>query len=294
MCKVSNFVIESVVNAVDGLKGLEPITTHKPNGIDKDGLRLIIDNEVMPVIYTDNYDGMEEGEQILKLITTCKEALKAPYPMVDDFLDMGYNDLIGKIEPHAHSLKASVDYLQGKFYRVCDDIAITYHYVVCKYADVIASIAVTRDMMKAWGITALDLETLAEDYVVSNCYIQSMLDMMLEKFGDVMSESEIKALREDADNGLYIVTNKTCVNGAGVIGFADAFGLLLKDKGITDCYILPSSIHEVLVVTDMDGIDGVGLLDMVTTINATSVKQADKLTDSVYRYTVGYGIRKIS
>ena len=120
-----------------------------------------------------------------------------------------------------------------------------------------------------------------------------MLDMMLEKFGDMFSDADIEAMRED-DNGLYIVTNKTCVNGAGVIGFADAFGLLLKDKGIKDCYILPSSIHEVLVATKVDDLDETELLDMVRAINATTVSQADKLTDSVYRYTVGKGIRKVA
>ena len=51
-----------------------------------------------------------------------------------------------------------------------------------------------------------------------------------------------------------------------------------------DFYILPSSIHEVLLVKD-DGKFGIDYLeDMVKEVNATQVAPEDLLTDSVYHY----------
>ena len=51
-----------------------------------------------------------------------------------------------------------------------------------------------------------------------------------------------------------------------------------------DFYILPSSIHEVLIVPDNGEMGLKDLEAMVKEVNATQVAPADKLTDSVYHY----------
>jgi hypothetical protein len=49
-------------------------------------------------------------------------------------------------------------------------------------------------------------------------------------------------------------------------------------------YILPSSIHEILLVKDNGQFDRASLEKMVREVNATQVAPEDKLTDSVYHY----------
>lgn len=51
-----------------------------------------------------------------------------------------------------------------------------------------------------------------------------------------------------------------------------------------DFFILPSSIHEVLIVPDNGQMGLRDLEDMVKEVNATQVAPEDKLTDSVYHY----------
>ncbi len=51
-----------------------------------------------------------------------------------------------------------------------------------------------------------------------------------------------------------------------------------------DFFILPSSIHEVLIVPDNGEMGLKDLEAMVKEVNATQVAPADKLTDSVYHY----------
>ncbi len=51
-----------------------------------------------------------------------------------------------------------------------------------------------------------------------------------------------------------------------------------------DFYILPSSIHEILLVKDNGQFDRAALEQMVREVNATQVAPEDKLTDSVYHY----------
>jgi len=51
-----------------------------------------------------------------------------------------------------------------------------------------------------------------------------------------------------------------------------------------DFYILPSSIHEVLIVPDNGMMDLAALENMVREVNATTVDPSEKLTDNVYHY----------
>ena len=81
---------------------------------------------------------------------------------------------------------------------------------------------------------------------------------------------------------MTVLTTRGAVNGAGVI-FCDSVLRKIWQK-IGDFYILPSSVHEVIVVPVSGGIDRVELTEMVRTINATEVAPEDRLSDQVYLY----------
>ena len=49
-------------------------------------------------------------------------------------------------------------------------------------------------------------------------------------------------------------------------------------------YILPSSIHEVILIPDDGDMDVKWLLSLVTSINKDMLLPQDKLTDSIYYY----------
>ena len=51
-----------------------------------------------------------------------------------------------------------------------------------------------------------------------------------------------------------------------------------------NCYILPSSIHEVLVIPENAGLTTRELSDMVHEINQTEVMEVDRLSDKVQFY----------
>ena len=57
-----------------------------------------------------------------------------------------------------------------------------------------------------------------------------------------------------------------------------------SDKLHDNFYILPSSIHEVILVPESSAPPLKDLQEMVKEINATEVSPEDKLSDSVYRY----------
>ncbi len=83
---------------------------------------------------------------------------------------------------------------------------------------------------------------------------------------------------------MYVLTNRQQLYGAacmlypGVLGgFADRIG--------KDLYILPSSVHEVILVPADDNVDKEAFREIVTDINRTQVAADEVLADSVYYYS---------
>lgn len=84
--------------------------------------------------------------------------------------------------------------------------------------------------------------------------------------------------------GAYIVTDKSRINGAAVIMYATTLNKL-KEMGIKEFYLLPSSIHEVIIFPCESNVDNDRKLTaMVREINDETVKNADKLSDTILYY----------
>lgn len=81
---------------------------------------------------------------------------------------------------------------------------------------------------------------------------------------------------------MMVLTNSKSTLGAAVMFYG---GVLEKIREIIGSafYVLPSSIHEVIIVPD-GGMAVKDLKDMVVTANSTVVDEKDILTDDVYRF----------
>ncbi|MGN0366563.1 MAG: DUF5688 family protein [Suilimivivens sp.] len=82
---------------------------------------------------------------------------------------------------------------------------------------------------------------------------------------------------------MYVLTNKKKLYGAACMLYP---GVLKKfaDKEDQDLYILPSSIHEVILIPASEASNQESLLDIVTDINRTQVPEDEVLADAVYYY----------
>lgn len=113
----------------------------------------------------------------------------------------------------------------------------------------------------------------AKENTIRNVRLGGLFDVMLGE-GVEFSDWEL-------DDVMSVLTNKTKSNGAGILYCTD-FIRQIFDK-IGDFYILPSSIHEVIIVqkgsVDL-GLDG--LSQMVREINASTVAEDERLADEGY------------
>ena len=118
--------------------------------------------------------------------------------------------------------------------------------------------------------------------------IGALIDEMYQKNILMLTPDEREMLQETLQESsemptFFVVTNTERVDGAGVIfypEFMDNMGELLGN----DFFILPSSIHEMLILPDDGQVDAEMLRDMVKEVNATQVAPAERLTNDVYHF----------
>lgn len=161
-----------------------------------------------------------------------------------------------------------------------EDMALVYRFEEESSVYGSASILVTNEMLAVYDITADQLYEDAMKAAVQNrpAKLHNMNDVMRDMMGDM---SGLVPMNEPSP--LWVATVEGGQNGAGVIqypGFLDQAAEALGG----DFYVLPSSVHEVLLVAD-DGSMELGYLEeMVRSVNETEVSPAERLSDNVYHY----------
>ena len=105
-----------------------------------------------------------------------------------------------------------------------------------------ANVNITRNILKLWGVTEAETLELAKRNAKYN--VKPMKQVMAELMGLDCSKINIPE-----DNSMYVLSNDTRNRGAA--GMFD-LDLLQRtaDNLKSDFYILPSSIHELILLTE--------------------------------------------
>jgi hypothetical protein len=136
-----------------------------------------------------------------------------------------------------------------------------------------------------WGITADDLYVLADENTpkLLNYDLRSMTDVLKE----MLDESDHSGITDDPSQSLcsmYVLSNRHKLNGSSCMLYP---GLLKRfaDKLQSDLFILPSSVHEVIILPATDGHSHEELDEMVREVNRTQLSREDVLSDHAYVFS---------
>ena len=116
----------------------------------------------------------------------------------------------------------------------------------------------------------------------------AIMEELVEKDLFMMSPEEREMLQESIREStqmpsFFVVTNQQRIDGAGALFYPEVMDNLGELLG-QDYFILPSSIHEMLVLPDNGEVSADELRMMVTEVNATQVAPAERLTNDVYHF----------
>lgn len=285
----SNLVVERVKDFLPeefkkASVSLQVVT--KANDVKLTGLTISsVQSNVAPTIYLESfYEKYEDGEDIDAILKRIAE-VRLEHEVADDFdasLVTDFDRCKHLIVPRLVSVDMNMEMLERRPHMLMDELAVFYciHLDCCK--DGTASIAITNDILKMWDMDVADLHELAVNNLPSvlPSTFKGMNEVMMEMTGMEFPEVEEK---------MYVLSNVQKVNGASALLDKEIMNTVIERVG-NDFYILPSSLHEVLIVPADAGMDVSDLEVMVQEVNATQVSIEDKLSDHVFKYSADAGI----
>ena len=272
----------------------------KNNGVVRSGI--IIGNEkqtVAPVFYIDGYseNGYTEEaaaqdiyENYQKRIVEVKQMNENQlFQRLSQFNNIKDNICYKIVNTHANQKL----FCNAPHFPITDDLSVMYYLQIERGA----TATITNQMLNVWGIDKKSADNKLWDYAYKNTMKQNPPD-----FFNIMDKLYPDMDKSDFDTSLYVLSNKDNIFGASVLLYGntdilkDCLNKIQKETehNYTGLYILPSSIHELIIIPD-DGRtnDKNYMKQMVRDINRSELKPEEVLSDNVF-YFDDKGFRQIT
>ena len=110
----------------------------------------------------------------------------------------------------------------------------------------------------------------------------SSMAALFEKCGVNVDGEEVD-LKDYVPSDMYVLTNESKLNGAACILYENVLYDFAQKLG-ADLYILPSSVHEVILLPKLSMFEKDELVNMVKEVNTEGVAADEVLSDHVYEY----------
>ena len=158
------------------------------------------------------------------------------------------------------------------------DLAVVFYYAVEEETFGRASILIHNNHLAMWEQTADVLYQIAQ-YNMRRSMPELLIPMqeLIEEMTGIKSEQTDRVR-------MYVLTNRGKLNGASAMLYSDKIREL-ADRLQSDLIILPSSIHEVLLLPDDDEHEYDFYRQMVEEVNTTQVEPEEVLSYNLYRYS---------
>jgi hypothetical protein len=131
---------------------------------------------------------------------------------------------------------------------------------------------IRKEHLKLWGVTEEELYRTAMEYTPKN------LPPVITSINRLLQDDS------SCEIPLYVLTNTRSTGGASCLLYPDVLKNF-ADEMAADFLILPSSIHEVLLLPYESRYSVRELSALVSHVNRTEVSETDRLSDQVYLYT---------
>ena len=259
---------------------IEISVVKKNNGVSATGL-FIRENgqDVSPILYLDDYYiHYQNGELLENVIRNIRadydkkvQMAAVKIPNLQEF-----ENIRGRVIYRLVNYEKNKEILEDCPHIRLYDLAVTFRWVA-RIDDVgVSTSLITNKQVKEWGVSVNDL-VLAARQNTPRLFPAQIIDM------EEMLAGMVSFILYPSAIPMYILTNEQELNGASALLYGDILKDFANKKG-ADMYILPSSIHEVIMIPADRIDDPKKLSSMVHEANTTVVSTGDVLSDSVYYY----------
>lgn len=268
----------------------------KNNGVLLQGLIILRKKQnVSPTIYLQPFwEAYEAGVTLLEVVNRIIQIYREDMPA--DNIDMTFFKSFEKVRDricyrliHAERNK---ELLQRIPYVPFLDLAICFYYAYEGEVLGNGSILIHNSHLKMWNTNIAELMYCAKcntpklfpwecgSMELTVRALKRELDSNEEEYHDILEDEKAKYKEELP---MYIVTNRQKVHGAACILYPDLLTRIGEGMD-ANFYILPSSVHEVILLTDSGNESARQLQEMIEEVNRTQVEPEEVLSDSLYYF----------
>lgn len=259
----------------------------KNNDVHLDGLTILSSKcNVSPTLYLDYYykqyqKGKPLGETISDILSDCRANMPGGSIDISFFTDYekAKDRLAFKLVNYARNEALLRDVPHFRFL----DLAIVFQCILTSGKSGSATIQIYNQHLEQWNARPEDLCQIALSNTprLLKYDLSSMTSVLRELLGasDPFPDDDLQL-----SFPLYMLSNRSRVNGSGCLLYP---GLLQEIAGRLgdDFFILPSSVHEVLILPATGSATPQELTNMVREVNASQLAEEDILSDHVYFYS---------
>ena len=285
-----NYVKEQSVYKIDKPEEYQATINHfvKNNSVELDGICLHKQGEILsPTVYlNDFYEEYLDGRSLHSIVAEVRATLfeeipqlELPATLFDDYAAIRHYIIMRIV-----NYERNRDQLEHCPYLPFCDLAITFRWLVHKDSSGIASALITDREFQKWGISMEELYTIASRNTmrIFPAKIRPMQEILRDYIHNPDDLRQL-AIYDQTDFTLHVLTNQFHINGSTAMIYDNSLKQFAK-KEDCDFYLLPSSIHEIILLRADYDIEESALLQLVYSANRTVVNPVDILSDSIYRY----------
>jgi hypothetical protein len=257
----------------------------KNNGKELTGLTLRGTSNICPNIYLDSFydlyqDGMEIEDTLIRISEIFqREINRMPQFNLEDF---SYNNMKDNLYYTVINAEKNEKLLQEIPHQRRQDLAIVYRVHLSVSDEGTGSILLNNTHLKLWGVDQNEVHSQA----VLN--MPKILPYAFENMNDIIAEmmgADLEEFEEMAgENMMWVLSNDKRMQGAAYMFDEEVMSSIAEKLG-GDFIVLPSSLHEVIILKEEENMDLEHIHGMVSEVNESQVEPDEVLSDAIYRYS---------
>ena len=238
-------------------------------------------NGAFPVIYLNLFfeefqSGEKDIDEIVQDIIENYETWKFQGNNIEikDFME--FENCKNYIFPRLINRERNEEFLKNAVSTSFYDLELVYYVEYVDEYEVGYAMLISKNHLEIWNVSENTIIECAKQNIEGKPIYIETLSSLLKPLNIIGKENTRR-------NEIYVVTNKGCSYGAYEV-LRKNVQEKLRDILKGNFYIIPSSVHEMLIVSEKYGMPKEVLRGMVKTVNRTSVSLEEVLSDNIYFY----------
>ena len=253
---------------------------------DGDNISPSIHMDVFYDMYVDGKDIREIAKSVIDYYNDHADGIDVD---VEELYD--YDKMSKKVIIRLINYEKNKEILEDCPYVMWNDLAISFRWIADYQTAGIATALITNREFKSWDISLEELyyQAIENMQKLFPMCIDDMEELYLQSIENELIRDRVRQELQELcapDFPMLVLSNSKKINGATSVLYPECLKHLSEqyDGG---SYILPSSVHEMILIPNSADIPEDELKNMVRQANQTAVRDEDLLSYNVYSYDAG-------